>query len=205
VLGKGFPSLAIAQEKRREEKRGAEQSRGSAEGEPNPSSTPPPSDRILSAEKKEEGGDPPDLMSYLVAIEKYNKGNPDGIVIPPAFVRHWHNLRVSTAWYKTGSETPIPNDFSARLGDLKVLARSYQQRSELASFATPVAAAAKKETAPFPSCPVADYRPFARETIGWTLAPDDQTPWEALSDTLRRDWLRHWDCEQRKQNSQTAA
>jgi len=63
----------------------------------------------------------------------------------------------------------------------------------------------KEKVAPLPPCPVADYRPFARETIGWTLAPDDQTPWEALSDTLRRDWLRHWDCEQRKQNSQTVA
>ena len=205
VLGKGLPSPCQAQEKEKEKEKAQRKSRGSAEGEPNPSSTPSPSDRILSAEKKEEGGDPPDLISYLVAIEKYNKGNPDGLVIPPAFVRHWHNLRVSTAWYKTGSETPIPNDFSARLGDLKVLARSYQQRSELASFATPVAAAAKKETAPLPPCPTPDWHHFARTTVGWALPPDSTLRWEDLSPGQRSEFQRNWDSEQRRKAQSTAA
>jgi|688.fasta_scaffold203415_2 hypothetical protein len=205
VLGKGLPSPCQAQEKEKEKEKAQRKSRGSAEGEPNLSSTPSPSDRILSAEKKEEGGDPPDLISYLVAIEKYNKGNPDGLVIPPAFVRHWHNLRVSTAWYKTGSETPIPNDFSARLGDLKVLARSYQQRSELASFATPVATAAKKETAPLPPCPTPDWHHFARTTVGWALPPDSTLRWEDLSPGQRSEFQRNWDSEQRRKAQSTAA
>ena len=205
VHGMGMQCPSGAQERRGEERRGEEQSRGSAEGEPNLSSTPSPSDRIQPVEKKEEGGDPPDLVTYLEAIEKYNKGNPDGLVIPPAFVRYWHNLRVSTAWYKTRSETPIPNDFSARLSDLKVLARAYQQRGELASFATPVTAAAKKETAPLPPCPTPDWHEFARSTVGWSLPPDSTLRWEDLTPGQRSEFQRNWDSEQRRKAQSNAA
>jgi hypothetical protein len=148
------------------------------------------------------------LAEYLAAIEKYNKGNPDGLVIPAAFVRHWHNLRVSTAWYKTGSETPIPNDSRARLGDLKVLARAYQQRGELAAFATQPAAAKneKGQTESVP-CPTADWLTFARETIGWSLPPDSPLRWEDLTLEHHKEFLRNWECQQRKNNqpAQSAA
>lgn len=205
VLGKGLPSPAIAQEKRREEKRGAEQSRGSAEGEPETKSTPSPSARIDSAEKKEDGGDPSDLVEYLEAIEKYNKGNADGLVIPSAFVRHWHNLRVSTAWHKTGSDTPIPNTFAARLADLKVLARAYHARGDLRSFGTAVTEPQKKESAPAPVCPTSDWQEFARTTIGWSLPAGSTLQWENLTASQHSEFMRNWESEHRRKNQQNAA
>jgi transaldolase len=50
-----------------------------------------------------------------------------------------------TDWHKANSDTPIPNTFSARLADLKVLARSYQTQGNLAAFATQQTAGKKEK------------------------------------------------------------
>jgi hypothetical protein len=207
-LSKGLPSPAIAQEKRREEKNREEQSRGSAEGGQNSKSNPAPPDRASEAAKKEGAAldvDPPDLAEYLAAIGKYNAGNSDGLVIPEQFVRHWHNLRLTTDWHKANSDTPIPNTFSARLADLKVLARSYQTQGNLAAFATQQTAS-KKEKARSEQmpCPTAEWLNFARETIGWSMPADSALRWEDLTTAQQKEFMRNWDCQQRCDTNKAA-
>lgn len=207
-LGKGLPSPAIAQEKRREEQSREEQSRGSAEGGQKATSTPSNPDSESETEKKEGAApdvDPPDLAEYLAAIGKYNAGNSDGLVIPEQFVRHWHNLRLTTDWHKANSDMPIPNTFSARLADLKVLARSYQTQGNLAAFATQSGAAKKgKGRAESLPCPTADWLTFARQTIGWSLPPDSTLRWEELTPAQQKEFMRNWECPQRSDDNKAA-
>jgi hypothetical protein len=145
------------------------------------------------------------LSSISKPSKNTTKATPTALVIPSAFVRHWHNLRVSTAWHKTGSDTPIPNTFAARLADLKVLARAYHARGELRSFGTAVTAPQKKESAPAPVCPTADWQEFGRTTIGWSIPPDSSLRWEDLTHSQHSEFMRNWESEQRRKNQQNAA
>lgn len=148
-------------------------------------------------EKKEEG--PPDLLAYLRMADAYSRGNPDGLVIPPGFVRHWHDLRVSMGWETKGG-TPIPATLEARFADLRKLARLARQSGELAGFtAAKVAKKAGAEQAEIQPCPVPDYKPFAVERLGW--GDQSKLTWETLHAHSRKEWLRAWEGEQNRINT----
>lgn len=148
--------------------------------------------------KKEEGrgGDPPDLIEYLGMAESHAKGNPDGFSIPPAFVRHWHDIRTAGGWEKTSGQ-PVPNTVEARFADLKVMARAEHHQGRLQSYANGAATPAqkKKEAASDEPEPEGDWKRFARESLGFEPASE----WEKLSPRLKKEITAAWMAEKNRE------
>lgn len=179
---------------------------------PTPDPTPPalPESRdvdpMLVEDRKPDGkkeraapGDPPDLAEYLGMAEAHARGNPDGFVIPPQFVRWWHGLRVSAAWEKANG-VPVPNTPEARWSDLLTMARNEYRAGKLAAHG-PSQSQKKKEAAArmqslLASPPTARWVEWARENLGWQV--DDDAEWSASEASARKELWAAWNSEQNK-------
>lgn len=157
-----------------------------------------------AAQKKERAAvleDPPDLILYLALADDHARGNGEGFSVPPAFVRWWHGLRVSTGWEKA-SGMPVPNTTEARWQDCLTLARTKHHARELAPFAMSAPGEKKKSAAArlaekLKAPPGGQWREFARERLGWSLVADD-APWEQSEPSARRELWLAWEADQRR-------
>lgn len=157
----------------------------------------PPVEEPDLAEKKKGAADLPDLTVYLALAESHAKGSPDGFSIPPAFVRHWHDIRVARDWER-GNGQPIPNTEAARWADLKAMAREEHHRGGLVAYASSGAlrSAQKKKAAATLAIgePEGDWRKFCREVLLFEPAGD----WASLALRLQQEIWNAWQSEKNR-------
>lgn len=117
--------------------------------------------------------DPEDLRIFIAKAAAFSKANAEGLDIPEAFVRHWHDIRTAAAWERKSGQM-IPNRAEARFADLRLMARNAQQSGELDGFRRQQICPQKKEgAAPVSSTePEWDWRGFSAAVLGWEPVGD---------------------------------